>query len=94
MEDILKRSTMIKPQVGKVKTSSYDLPSNGFVYGRPSRHEESVGDIISKVSVSHPHEHKAKKNFISHPSHPHRDHASPKHHEPATDVVFGKKTQL
>jgi hypothetical protein len=95
MEDKDKRVTLIKTQVGKVKTSAYELPSKGFVYGCKSRHEESVGDLIGKWSVSHPHEYKAKKSFITHPEHQHHGSVGYKHHSyPSSDFIYGKKTQL
>jgi hypothetical protein len=40
-----KRVTMIKPVVGKVKSPSYSLPDNGFVYGIESKlDKEGAGE--------------------------------------------------
>ena len=40
-----KRVTMIKPMVGKVKSPSYSLPDNDFVYGIESQlDKENAGE--------------------------------------------------
>jgi len=36
----VRRRTMIKHKVGAVRTTSYDLPPDSFVYGRPEIHDD------------------------------------------------------
>lgn len=48
-----KRVTMIKPVVGKVKSPSYALPDNDFVYGIESKlDKEGAGEVVSSWAQS------------------------------------------
>lgn len=50
-----KKSTMVKDVVGRVKTSTYDLPEEKHVYGQiVQKDPETAGQVISKWSVSKP----------------------------------------
>ena len=47
-----KRVTMIKPMVGKVKSPSYSLPDNDFVYGIESQlDKENAGENLLLIST-------------------------------------------
>ena len=48
-----KRVTMIKPVVGKVKSPSYALPDNSFVYGIESKlDKEGAGEVVQSWAQS------------------------------------------
>lgn len=48
-----KRVTMIKPVVGKVKSPSYALPEDGFVYGIESKlDKEGAGEVVQSWAQS------------------------------------------
>lgn len=48
-----KRVTMIKPVVGKVKSPSYALPDNDFVYGIESKlDKENAGEVVQSWKIA------------------------------------------
>lgn len=50
-----KKRTMVKDRVGCPRTSTYDLPDGGFVYGKPRNDDpENAGEIISNWVVGSP----------------------------------------
>ncbi|CAM9777809.1 unnamed protein product, partial [Choristocarpus tenellus] len=50
-----KKATMVKDVVGKVRTSTYDLPPEAHIYGAlVTKDEEGAGAVISTWDVSKP----------------------------------------
>jgi len=52
---ITKKRTIIKPRVGCVRTTTYDLPNDAFTYGKANEvMDEGAGDIISNWITANP----------------------------------------
>ena len=55
LHQVPKRSTIIKPRVGCVKTTTYHLPEANHVYGyRRPNDPEGAGDLISRWVAATP----------------------------------------
>jgi len=67
MGDHMKKRTMIKDRVGCVRASSYNLPSDDFVYGAPKHPDrETAGQVISSwvTAKNAAKEKQAEKSYI------------------------------
>ena len=60
-----KKKTIIKPRVGVVKTSSFELPADDFVYGRENNMvHNGAGEVLGNWVTSNPSAVKVSRNMV------------------------------